>query len=120
MAVYGKDDLRGLDKSKLWCSVQSRQGSLDLVFCLAVLGMGIGTAMIKDMSATQKTILGLGVFAVFAGYIGADIYKTYSAESIEVEKQETERQKNRGRYGEQASRAGYNSHRHDTFEQTSF
>lgn len=28
MAVYGKDDLRGLDKSKLWCSVQSRQGSL--------------------------------------------------------------------------------------------
>ena len=93
MAVYGKDDLRGLDKSKLWCSVQSRQGSLDLVFCLAVLGVGIGTAMIKDMSATQKTILGLGVFAVFAGYIGADIYKTYSAESIEVEKQETERQK---------------------------
>lgn len=49
--------------------------------------------MIKDMSETQKTILGLGVFAVFAGYIGADIYKTYSAESIEVEKQETERQK---------------------------
>ena len=44
MAVYGKDDLRGLDKSKLWCSVQSRQGSLDLVFCLAVLGVVKGAA----------------------------------------------------------------------------
>ena len=34
MAVYGKDDLRGLDKSKLWCSVQSRQGWECQDFCV--------------------------------------------------------------------------------------
>lgn len=92
-AVYGKDDLRGVDKSKLWCAVQYRKGSLELVFGLAALGLGIGAAMMRDMSTTHRMILGMGVFAIFAGYIGADLYKTHSNEIVELEKQDTERQK---------------------------